>query len=104
MSSVSTPDGTDLGPPDPSDTHQGPIPSSNRPGDRPGSVALLLFVVALAAIVLDAFFWWTFMQIAADVWRAPPGVSGWSAVIRLMPAGLLIVMPIVVGLALVRQL
>ena len=100
MSPVSTPDGTDLGPPDPSDTHQGPIPSSNRPGDRPGSVALLLFFVALAAIVLDAFFWWTFMQIASDVWRAPPGVSGWSAVIRLMPAGLLIVMPIVVGLAL----
>ncbi len=100
MSSVSTPDGTDLGPPGPSDTRHGPTPPPDRPGDRPGSVALLLFLVVPVSAAVDIFFWSRFMQIASDVWRAPPGVSGWSAVIRLLPAGLLIVMPIVVGLAL----
>jgi hypothetical protein len=100
MSPVSTPDGTDIGPPRPSDTHRGPAPPVDRLGDRPGSLALLLLFVVPIAVAVDIFFWSRFMQIASDVWGAPPGVSGWSAVIRLLPAELLIVSPIVVGLAL----
>jgi len=95
-SSGTTPHPTDVAPPGSGGTGGARLEPSRRPGDRSGRLALLLLLgvpVALVVLVL----WQFIMQTSAE-FNETERITGLSAVLRELPATLLLLVPVVAGL------